>query len=101
MSSSPVRTWIARVLITLVIATITLVFVLMFIQFVWGGDVGHQLTTLVPRGSFAQSIHILHLAKSTVQDFISRNMGMPSSMSMRTPRAGPRVLSRTSRPRPP
>ena len=59
MSSSPVRTWIARVLITLVIATITLVFVLMFIQFVWGGDVGHQLTTLVPRGSFAQSIQTL------------------------------------------
>src|SRR4051812_2667215 len=59
MSSSPVRKWIGRVLITLVIATITIVFVVMAIQFVWGGRAGHELTTLDPKGSFAQSIQTL------------------------------------------
>jgi cytochrome c oxidase subunit II len=68
MSSSPqdlpprisaFRKWLQRVLVALVIFTITMVFVLMTKEFIWGGRTSHELTTLDPKGSFAQSIQDL------------------------------------------
>ena len=59
MSTSPVRKWVQRVLVALVIFTITLMFLLMTKEFIWGGRTSHELTTLDPKGSFAQSIQDL------------------------------------------
>ena len=59
MSSSPVRKWIARILVGLVIFTIALIFALMTKEFIWGGSTGHELTTLDPQGKFSQSIQTL------------------------------------------
>ena len=68
MSSSPqdlppqisaFRKWTQRVLVALVIFTITLVFLLMAKEFIWGGRTSHELTTLDPKGTFSQSIQDL------------------------------------------
>jgi cytochrome c oxidase subunit 2 len=59
MSSSPRRRLIARVLIGLVIAIVTVVFVAMAAAFRFDSNSGHQLTTLVPQGKFSDSIQTL------------------------------------------
>jgi cytochrome c oxidase subunit 2 len=59
MPPSPARTWISRVLIALIIVIITVMFLLMFKEFVWAGSASHQLTTLDPKGTFADSIQTL------------------------------------------
>ncbi|MEI7592953.1 MAG: cytochrome c oxidase subunit II [Actinomycetes bacterium] len=59
MPPSPRRRLLARVLIAIVIAIVTVIFVLMAAQFKWAGNAGHQLTTLVPQGTFSSAINTL------------------------------------------
>jgi cytochrome c oxidase subunit 2 len=59
MPPSPARTWIGRVLIAAVIVIITVVFLMMFKEFIWASAESHQLTTLVPKGKFSDSIQTL------------------------------------------
>ena len=58
-SSSPRRKLIARILVAFVIAVVTVIFVVMAAEFKWDGNANHQLTTLAPQGTFADSIQTL------------------------------------------